>query len=193
MGFRGDYRGGGDPLDCQLQVSAGGIDPKGSDGPESERGERMAQIIEKKRRAMAAPLETDLDLSGEFSFPEIPKSRLGDAADVNKIDLEMFRDQEDVEMHDQLPDYDDSKWRDILRGADLAEIPNNNYSNLNNPLWGALKRHLTRVRMPGKLFKNIREIAKGDKEDEYNQERIFGRVAKFPHPIRLLSWWRWVW
>ena len=34
--------------------------------------------------------------------------------------------------------------------------------------------------IPMKLFREIRNIDEGEKKDDLNQERIFGRVAKIP-------------
>ena len=69
----------------------------------SGKEERPRPIIKTTREAGGKPLKTELDLRGEFTFPEMLKSRLGNTAEVNRIQLGKCAGQVDVKMRNRFP------------------------------------------------------------------------------------------
>ena len=80
----------------------------GGGGHENFHEEVRNPIIKQKRRTNALPLETKVDLSGEFAFSNMCDSIRNDDPDVNEAIVDEFKIKGDVRMYNQLPGYDAS-------------------------------------------------------------------------------------
>ena len=88
-------------------------------------------------------------------------------------------------MYRQLRDYDDFRGLDLYNAMELSVISQGIFTDPQKPSWVTLKRHLLNAQIPKKLFKALRENPMNDKDDEFNQERLFRRVSQIP--IRQVS------
>ena len=86
-----------------------------------------------KRGGNALPLEVELDLSGEFSRKEMLKSSLGSTKESHLAGLDDFKQQGDVKLYSQLPDYDDFRGYDLGIDKQLEEIAKRIFVNLHKP------------------------------------------------------------
>ena len=91
-----------------------------------------------------------------------------------------FKHRDDFKMHSQLPDYDDFQGYDLGIETILSQISQKIYSYFRKPPWKTLKHHLFMAEIPKNLFRELRNIAENDKNDDFKQERMFGGVSKIP-------------
>ena len=147
---------------------------QGSDEPDNIQEERRLPIIQKLKRVPALPMETEIDLSGEFAFSKILNSLLADNKAVNKCHMGDFETNEDARMRNQFPDYDVIRVFDLPGGVELEAISHGISGNFDKPYCGTSKHHLEKSNSPAKLF---RATAQNDKKCEFNQECMYGRVA----------------
>ena len=73
--------------------------------------------------------------------------------------LEDFEKQEDIKLYSQLPDYDDFQGYELGEDDILRQVSLRIYANFHKPSWGALKHHLFSVKIPKKLFREIKNWA----------------------------------
>ena len=70
----------------------------------------------RKKIIKSRPLEDRLDLSGEYSFPNMSTSRVNGEPEVRRVLIDEFQEQEGVKMFSRLPDYDNSHRCDLPNG-----------------------------------------------------------------------------
>ena len=110
------------------------------EGGETERAERPR----KKRSEKAKPLEVELDLGGD-SKGGMLRSSLENGKGSHLVALSNFKQQEDVKMYIQLPEYDDSQCYDLGMGCALNHVARQIYANFRMPSRRTLKRQLPPV------------------------------------------------
>ena len=109
----------------------------------------------------------------------MPKSCLEREKESHVVLVGNSKQQEDLEMYIQLPDYEEFQLYDLGVDAVLSQTTRKIYGNFHKPSRQTLKRHF--------LLWNSQEIVsvsrnysrKGEKEYS-KQERMFGMVAKIP-------------
>ena len=65
-------------------------------------------------------------------------------------------------------------------GGILHHVAQRMYANFHKPSWRTLKHRLFSVKVPKEIFRKLKSISGNDKEGDFKQERMFGRVAKIP-------------
>ena len=118
---------------------------------------RAAELPKVKRREKALPWKVELDLSGKFSRKicriqvwEIRKQYI-------YIGFSNPKQQEDVKLYGQLPDYDDSQCYDLGKDDMLRQVAQGIYANSHKPSWRTLKHHLFTVRITKKLSRGVKK------------------------------------
>ena len=140
--------------------------------------ENGRSIIKQKGESKSDTIEKKLDLGGGYPFPNMHRARIDSEKEVAQILLGEFKIQEDVKMSVQFPDYDDFRGSDFPNEADLASISMRGYGGYAQPSRPTLKRHLFMAHIPKKSFNALKNLRMGDKKGEFNQDRLFRRVAE---------------
>ena len=66
-------------------------------------------------------------------------------------------------MYSQLPDYGELQGYDLGVESALCQIAQKVYPSYRNPSWETLKRHLVMAKIPKKLFRELKILARNDK------------------------------
>ena len=82
----------------------------------------------------------------------MPKSSLGNTKEAHLAVLENSKQQEDVELYGQLPDYDDFQGYDLGQEDILRRIALGICDNFRKPPWQAIKHHLFPVGISKNYF-----------------------------------------
>ena len=106
--------------------------------------------------------------------------RLGGDKEARTISVGNFKQQEGPKTYGQLPDYDEFHGYDLGIDTDLSQINEKIYANFHMPSRQTLKRNLLMLGVAKNLFREFKILAGNDTEGEFNQERMFGLVAKTP-------------
>ena len=101
-----------------------------------------------------------------------------------------FKQQEDLKMYGQLPDYDGFRGYDLGIDSGLGRVDGKIYSNFHMPSWRTLKRHLFLAGGPGRgdyfdISKSYREMVR--KTNLSKKERL-GAQQQFRLQTRLMNW-----
>ena len=88
-----------------------------------------------------------MDLSGKPARRNMPKSSLGNTKEVHRAILENSKQQEDVKLYGQLPDYDDFQRYDLRQEDILRQIAMGVYANFHRPSWKTPKHHLLMIKI----------------------------------------------
>ena len=133
-------------------------------------------------------MDVELDLSGEFAMGDIRKSGLEGEKEEHTIPVGDIKRQGDLEMFGQLPDYDEFQGYGMWIDTDLSRIDEKMYANFHKPSWKrrnaiCLRWGSRRRRYCGQS-KFWMEMVCG----EFDQETMFGRVAKSRYRMRLANW-----
>ena len=83
---------------------------------------RRERLKGKRRREKALSWEVEVNLGGESTRRNMLKSSLGNTKEAHLVLLEDFKNQGDVKLHVQLPDYDDFQGCDMGHGGILRQI-----------------------------------------------------------------------
>ena len=103
-----------------------------------------------------------------------------------------FKQQEDLKMHIQLPDYDYFRCYELGVVGVLSRIPHRMYANFHKPSWKTLQRHLFTAEAPKKLPNELENAAAEDKGCDFKHESMFGRVSKYRLRIHSENWPKWI-
>ena len=83
-------------------------------------------------------------------------------------------------MYTQLPDYDDCQGYDRGVCGNLSQVDRGIYANFHKPSWQTWKHHLLTAKNRKESFRELKSVAGNGKNGDFEQERMFGRVAKIP-------------
>ena len=112
------------------------------------------------------PLEVELDLSGKFYMGICPNRVWGEKED-HAILGGGFKNQEDLEMYGQVPDYGEFHRYDMRIDSESSQVGEKIYADFHKPSWQTPKRHLFLAGIPQKLSRHLKILAGGDKKDEF--------------------------
>ena len=109
----------------------------------------------------------------------------GNTKEAHLAVLGNSKQQGDVNLYGQLPDYDDSQSYDLRQEDISRQVAQRIYANPHKHSRRTLNRHLFLARVPKKLSRWVKSIAGNDKRAISNRKECFAEWLK--SQLRLLS------
>ena len=96
----------------------------------------------KQKESQRNPMETELDLSRKYSRPYIPNASIGAEKEVNQFLLDEFKNEVDVKLVGQSPDYDGFRGFYLSYEGGLSTVSKRIYGWAPKQSRGAIKHHI---------------------------------------------------
>ena len=99
------------------------------------------------------------------------KSGLEGEKEARTVLVENLKRKEGLEMHSQLPYYDEYQWYDMGIETVLSQIAQQIHANFRMPSWGTSKRNFPMAKITKKLFRVIKIIAANGKKGRFQTSK----------------------